>query len=145
MRVALPFCTWCIGFRLRSPGPTALAALKSPNVQCRTSEIFKPAPWSNNRKITLKTIKSLCHFIQCKKFRLTWNTSSLGLIIFIRDSDLQVQAQQSAGENGKYSLLHSKQKAICGFYIVVCRIMILFTLFSTFHMKNLKFFANSNS
>lgn len=145
MRVALPFCTWCIGSWLCSPGPTALAPLKSPNVQCQTSEIFKPVPWSNNRKIALKAIKPLCHCTQYKKFRLTWNNSSLGLIIFIMDSDLQVRSQQSAGANGKCSLLHSRQKAICSFYTVVCRIMTLFMLFSTFHMKDLKSFANSNS
>lgn len=130
MHVALPFCTWCS--RSRSPRLTVLAALKTPNAHCQTSEIFKPAPWNNNRKTTLKSIKSLCHCVQCKKFRLTWNTSSLGLIICIMDGDLQVHSQQSAGANGKHSLLHSRQKAICSFYAVVCRIMILFTLFSKY-------------
>lgn len=65
--------------------------------------------------------------------------------MFIMASDLQVESQQSVSVNGRYSPLHSREKAICSFYTVVCRIMILFTLFSTFHTKNLKFFANSNS
>lgn len=122
-----------------------MAALRSLKIPCQTSQLFKPAPWSNKRKIPLKAVKSLHHCIQCEKFRLTWNNSSLGLIMFIMASDLQVESQQSASVNGRYSPLHSRQKAICSFYTVVCRIMILFTLFSTFHMKNFKFFANSNS
>lgn len=129
------------------PGPGA-TALKSPNLPCQTSEILEPAPWKGqekNRKIMLKVAKSLCHCIQRKTFRLPWNTSSLGLIIAITDSDVQVRSQQSAGVNGEYSLLCARQKAICSFHTVVCRGTIALTLFSTLRMRNLKCFASRNS
>lgn len=96
---------------------------------------FQTYALEKKQKVMFKAIKSLCHSIQCKKCRLTCNTSCLGLLFFIMGRDFQVQSQESAGVTGKYSLFHSRQKAICIFYTVVGRIMILFTIFSTFHMK----------
>lgn len=83
--------------------------------------------------------------IQRKKFRLPWNASSLGLIIAITDSEVQAGSQQSAGVNGKYSLLGARQKAICSFHTVVCRVTIALTLFGTFRTRELKCFASGNS